>query len=122
MTRGLRVCAAPGPHIGPDAGGWVNTFLDALVTTGGVLGAVEIASRLTRKLREVGTKAYVSRRGIEVLSRQQLRFHGHPEDTLLVTIEFIALPDTSGLTGVPPTLVGYAAVFRLASGRLVTMR
>jgi hypothetical protein len=108
--------------MGPDAGYWVNTFLDAVVTTGGVLSAVEIASRITRKLREVGTKAYVSRRGIEVLSRQQLRFHGHPEDALLVTIEFIAVPDTSGLTEAPPTVVGYAAVFRLADGRLVTMR
>lgn len=113
---------SPGPHIGPDAGDWVNTFLDAVVTTSGVLSAVELASRVARKLREVGTGAYVSRQGIEVLSRQQLRLRDHPEDALLVTIEFIALPDTSGLTGVPPNPVGYASVFRLADGRLVTMR
>ena len=113
---------SPGPHIGPDAGDWVNTFLDAVVTTGGVLAAAEYAGRIARKLRELGTKAYVSKGGIEALSRQQLRFHGHPEDSLIVTIEFIAIPDTSGLTGVPPTLESFAAVFRLGDGRLVTMR
>ena len=113
---------SPGPHIGPDAGDWVNTFLDVVVTTGGVVSTLEIAHRVTRKLRDLGTKAYVSRRGIELLSRQQLRFHGRPEDSLLVTIEFISLPDTSGLTGAPPTPVGFVAIFRLDDGRLVTMR
>lgn len=67
-------------------------------------------------------RVHVSKKGIEVLSRQQLRFHGHPENSLLVVIEFIAVPDTSGLTGVPPTLTGYVAVFQLADGRLATMR
>jgi len=113
---------SPGPHIGPDAGDWVNTFIDVVIVSGGLLTSLEYAHRITRKLRELGTQAYVSRRGIELLSRQQLRFHGHPENALLVTSEIIALPDTSGLTGAPPTLIGWVAVFRLGDGRLVTMR
>ena len=39
-----------------------------------------------------------------------------------MVIEFISIPDTSGLAGVPPTPTGYVAVFQLADGRLVTMR
>jgi hypothetical protein len=113
---------SPGPHVGPDAGDWVRSFLDVVVMTGGVAAAAESAVRITRKLRKFNPRAYVSKKGIEVLARQQLRFHGHPEDSLLVVIEFIAIPDTSGLTGVPPTLDGHVAVFRLADGRLVTMR
>lgn len=57
--------------------------------------AAESAVRITRKLREFNPRAYVSKKGIEVLSRQQLRFHGHPEDSSLVVVEFIAIPDTS---------------------------
>lgn len=113
---------SPGAHIGPDAGDWVRTFLDVVVTTGSVIAAVEVAARIRRKLAELSPRVHVSKKGIEVLSRQQLRFHGHPENSLLVVIEFIAIPDTSGLTGVPPTLTGYVAVFQLADGRLATMR
>jgi hypothetical protein len=113
---------SPGPHVGPDAGDWVRSFLDVLVTAGGVAAATDYAVRITRKLRTFNPRAYVSKKGIEVLSRQQLRFHGHPENSLLVVVEFIAIPDTSGLTGVPPALAGYAAVFLLDDGRLVTMR
>lgn len=113
---------SPGPHIGPDAGDWVNSFLDVVITTGGVLSAADIAGRIAGKLRSIGTGAYVSRGGIEALSRQQLRFRGHPEDAVLVTIELITVPNSSGLTGAPPVLEGWAAVFRLPDGRLVTMR
>ncbi len=112
---------SPGAHIGPDAGDWVNTFLDVVVATGSLIGAVEVAARIRRKLRELSPRVYVSRKGIEALARQQLRFHGHAEDSLLVVIEFISLPDTSGLTGAPPTPIGYVAVFHLADERLITM-
>lgn len=61
--------------------------------------AAESAVRITRKLREFNPRAYVSKKGIEVLSRQQLRFHGHPEDSGLVVVEFIATPDTSEAAG-----------------------
>lgn len=106
----------------PGAGDWIRSFLDVVVMTGGVAAATDYAVRITRKLREFNPRAYVSKKGIEALSRQQLRFHGQPEDSLLLVVEFIAIPDSSGLTGVPPTLAGYVAVFRLTDGRLVTMR
>lgn len=113
---------SPGAHVGPDAGDWVRTFLDVVVTAGSLIGAVEVAARIRRKLAELSPRVHVSKKGIEVLSRQQLRFHSHPENSLLVVIEFISIPDTSGLTGAPPTPTGYVAVFQLADERLVTMR
>lgn len=113
---------SPGPHIGPDAGDWVRTFVDVVGVAGALLASAEIAARVRRRLGELSTRAYVSAKGIEVLARQQLRFHGHPEASRLVVIDFIKRADTSGLTGVPPILTGYVAVFELDDGRLVTMR
>lgn len=111
---------SPGPRYGPDAGGGIDSFLDVVVGTAGVLGAIDVAARIVRKLAELGTGARVSQRAIEILSRQQLRFHGHPESSTLVGINLI--PIESQLTGPPPGYLGFAAVFRLDDDRLVTMR
>jgi len=113
---------SPGPDVGPHAGDGFYTFIDVIVTAGGLASALEIATRVARKLRAFDPRAHVSDKAIEEWSRQQLRFHGHPEDSLLVAVNMIARPDTSGPVGMPPKLLGFASVFRLDDGRLVTMR
>lgn len=111
---------SPGPQYGPHAGGGIESFLDVVITTSGILGAVDVACRIAQRLNQLGIGARVSSRAIEMLSRQQLRLHGQRESSTLVSINLI--PMESQLTGPPPGFAGFAAVFRLDDGRLVTMR
>lgn len=111
---------SPGARFGPEAGGGIESFLDVVAGAKDLVETLAIAYLVAKHLKAQTGGVRISARGIELLSRRELDARGHAENVTLVTISLI--PIKSELSGPPPGFLGYAAVFRLGDGRLVTMR
>ena len=112
---------SPGPQYGPRAGGGIESFVDVVISAKDLAETVAVAYLIAKNLKELAVGGVrVSEKGIELLSRRELSARGQPEDSQLVDISLIPMP--AELAGPPPGYSGYAAVFQLADGRLVTMR